>query len=66
MTVPTDVLALLCEEIGGSLDYGLAARRYAISGDRRALNGCDTREVVLQRDGDDLNNVILSPDGRPS
>ncbi|WP_199918995.1 MULTISPECIES: hypothetical protein [Streptomyces] len=33
------VLALLCEEIGGPLEHGLAARRYAMSGDRRALDG---------------------------
>ncbi|UDM05471.1 hypothetical protein [Streptomyces longhuiensis] len=33
------VLAPLCEEIGEGLDHALAARRYAISGDRRALNG---------------------------
>jgi hypothetical protein len=34
-----DVLALLCEEIGEPLEHGLAARRYAMSGDRRALHG---------------------------
>ncbi|MFF8696700.1 hypothetical protein ACF08W_31245 [Streptomyces sp. NPDC015144] len=34
-----DVLALLCEEIGEPLKHGLAARRYAMSGDRRALHG---------------------------
>jgi hypothetical protein len=34
-----DVLALLCEQIGEPLEHGLAARRYAISGDRRALHG---------------------------
>uniref|UniRef100_UPI003F493FCF hypothetical protein n=1 Tax=Streptomyces achromogenes TaxID=67255 RepID=UPI003F493FCF len=34
-----DVLALLCAQIGEPLDHGLAARRYAISGDRRALHG---------------------------
>lgn len=34
-----DVLALLCEEIGEPLDHGLAARRYALTGDRRALHG---------------------------
>ncbi|MFC8834830.1 hypothetical protein ACFT8V_16735 [Streptomyces griseoincarnatus] len=38
-TEAADVLALLCEEIGEPLDHGLAARRYAISGDRRALHG---------------------------
>lgn len=32
-------LALLCEEIGEPLEHGLAARRYAMSGDRRALHG---------------------------
>ncbi|MEV7684037.1 hypothetical protein AB0O64_36710 [Streptomyces sp. NPDC088341] len=35
----TDVLALLCEEIGEPLERGLAAHRYAMSGDRRALHG---------------------------
>ncbi|GHE14719.1 hypothetical protein GCM10010339_86540 [Streptomyces alanosinicus] len=30
----TRILALLCEEIGEPLDHGLAARRYAMSGDR--------------------------------
>ncbi|WP_018554925.1 MULTISPECIES: hypothetical protein [unclassified Streptomyces] len=34
-----DVLALLCEQIGETLDSGLAARRYAMSGGRRALHG---------------------------
>ncbi|MER5359017.1 hypothetical protein [Streptomyces sp. NPDC002785] len=34
-----DVLAPLCEQIGENLDNGLAARRYAMSGDRRALHG---------------------------
>ncbi|GGV97560.1 hypothetical protein GCM10015535_69170 [Streptomyces gelaticus] len=38
-TAATDVLALFCEEIGEPLDHGLAARRYAMSGDRRALHG---------------------------
>ncbi|MFF8619235.1 hypothetical protein [Streptomyces sp. NPDC015350] len=33
-----DVLALLCEQIGEPLEHGLAARRYAMSGDRRALH----------------------------
>jgi hypothetical protein len=33
------VLALLCEQIGEPLEHGLAARRYALSGDRRALRG---------------------------
>ncbi|MFD8854986.1 hypothetical protein [Streptomyces sp. NPDC059604] len=35
----TGALGLLCEEIGEPLENGLAARRYAISGDRRALHG---------------------------
>ncbi|MEV6123113.1 hypothetical protein AB0M23_21805 [Streptomyces sp. NPDC052077] len=35
----TGVLALLCEEIGEPLEHGLAARRYALTGDRRALHG---------------------------
>ncbi|WP_405722854.1 hypothetical protein [Streptomyces sp. NBC_00046] len=38
-TDAADVLALLCEEIGEELDHGLAARRYAITSDRRALHG---------------------------
>ncbi|MFB8000316.1 hypothetical protein ACFC4G_47135 [Streptomyces sp. NPDC056002] len=38
-TAAAHVLAPLCEEIGEPLDHGLAARRYALSGDRRALNG---------------------------
>ncbi|MEU7160381.1 hypothetical protein [Streptomyces chrestomyceticus] len=38
-TAAADVLAVLCDEIGESVDNGLAARRYAISGDRRALHG---------------------------
>ncbi|MFJ8854924.1 hypothetical protein [Streptomyces sp. NPDC102437] len=38
-TDAADVLAPLCEEIGEPLDHGLAARRYAMSGDRRALHG---------------------------
>ncbi|MFH8561426.1 hypothetical protein [Streptomyces sp. NPDC017988] len=32
-------LALLCEHIGEPLEHGLVARRYAVSGDRRALHG---------------------------
>ncbi|MFC9624808.1 hypothetical protein ACFTXM_34195 [Streptomyces sp. NPDC056930] len=32
-------LALLCEEIGEPLEHGLAAGRYALTGDRRALHG---------------------------
>ncbi|MCP9213406.1 hypothetical protein [Streptomyces cucumeris] len=38
-TDAADILALLCEQIGEPLDHGLAARRYAMSGDRRALHG---------------------------
>ncbi|MEU1450181.1 MULTISPECIES: hypothetical protein [Streptomyces] len=38
-TNAADVLALLCEEIGEPLEHGPAARRYALSGDRRALHG---------------------------
>ncbi|MFD3968540.1 hypothetical protein [Streptomyces bacillaris] len=36
-TEATDILTLLCAEIGETVDNGLAARRYAMSGDRRAL-----------------------------
>ncbi|MFF9193564.1 hypothetical protein ACF09L_00005 [Streptomyces sp. NPDC014779] len=35
----TDIVALLCDDVGEPLEYGLAARRYALTGDRRALNG---------------------------
>ncbi|MFJ7497952.1 hypothetical protein ACIQZB_44100 [Streptomyces sp. NPDC097727] len=35
----TDTLALFCDEIGIDLDHGLAARRYALTSDRRALHG---------------------------
>ncbi|MGW2050902.1 hypothetical protein ACWCPF_37895 [Streptomyces sp. NPDC001858] len=35
----TGVLALLCEQIGEPVERGLAARRYAMCGDRRALYG---------------------------
>lgn len=38
-TAAADVLAPLCDAIGETLDNGLAARRYAMSGDRRALSG---------------------------
>ncbi|MFJ4967104.1 hypothetical protein ACIP6P_32485 [Streptomyces sp. NPDC088729] len=38
-TEAADVLALLCDQIGEPLEHGLAARRYAMSGDRRALHG---------------------------
>ncbi|MFE6462373.1 hypothetical protein ACFVP0_33620 [Streptomyces cinereoruber] len=38
-TDAADVLAPLCEAIGEDLEAGLAARRYALSGDRRALDG---------------------------
>ncbi|MFF9607820.1 hypothetical protein ACF1GY_37145 [Streptomyces sp. NPDC014684] len=34
-----DVLALLCDQISELLEHGLVARRYAMSGDRRALHG---------------------------
>jgi hypothetical protein len=38
-TGAADVVAPLCEAIGEELEHGLAARRYALSGDRRALHG---------------------------
>jgi hypothetical protein len=38
-TDAADVLEPLCEAIGEELEHGLAARRYALSGDRRALHG---------------------------
>ncbi|MEU9198352.1 hypothetical protein [Streptomyces hundungensis] len=37
-TDAADILALLCGQIGEDLDHGLAARRYALTGDRRALH----------------------------
>lgn len=38
-TDAADVLALLCGQIGEPLEHGLAVRRYAMSGDHRALHG---------------------------
>jgi len=38
-TDAADVLTLLCDQIGEPLEYGLAARRYAMSGDRCVLHG---------------------------
>ncbi|MFE6885869.1 hypothetical protein [Streptomyces sp. NPDC057702] len=38
-TEAADVLALLCEQIGETVENGLAARRYALTGDRQALAG---------------------------
>nr|BFD88571.1 hypothetical protein StreXyl84_79720 [Streptomyces sp. Xyl84] len=38
-TEAADVLALLCHQIGEPLEHGLATRRYALTGDRRALHG---------------------------
>jgi hypothetical protein len=38
-TKAAEVLTLLCQQIGEPLEHGLAARRYAMSGDRRALQG---------------------------
>lgn len=38
-TAAADVLTPLCDQIGETLENGLAARRYAMSGDRRALSG---------------------------
>jgi hypothetical protein len=38
-TDAADVLAPLCEEIGEPFRHSLAARRYALYGDRRALHG---------------------------
>ncbi|MFI9041764.1 hypothetical protein [Streptomyces sp. NPDC053726] len=38
-TDATDILTRFCNDIGIDLDHGLAARRYALSGDRRALHG---------------------------
>ncbi|MFE9413909.1 hypothetical protein ACFYN0_34765 [Streptomyces sp. NPDC006704] len=34
-----DVLAPLCNVVGEDVEHGLAARRYALTGDRRALDG---------------------------
>jgi hypothetical protein len=38
-TAAADILAPLCDAIGEELEHGLAARRYALSGDRRGLHG---------------------------
>ncbi|MEU1798850.1 hypothetical protein [Streptomyces californicus] len=38
-TEAADVLALLCDQIEETVENGLAARRYALTGDRRALAG---------------------------
>jgi hypothetical protein len=38
-TDAADVLTLLCKQIGEPLEQGLAARHYAMPGDRRALHG---------------------------
>ncbi|MEU9372793.1 hypothetical protein AB0D94_03310 [Streptomyces sp. NPDC048255] len=38
-TEAADVLALPCDQISEDLEHGLAARRYAMSGDRHALHG---------------------------
>lgn len=38
-TAAAEVLAPLCDAIGEVLEHGLAARRYALTGDRRALHG---------------------------
>ncbi|MEU2856559.1 hypothetical protein [Streptomyces syringium] len=50
-TDAADVLALLCDQIGKPLEHGLAARRYAMSGDRRALHGvlCQRIWIVCHR-----------------
>ncbi|MGX5397178.1 hypothetical protein ACWLMY_35630 [Streptomyces anulatus] len=38
-TAAAELLVPLCDQIGETLDNGLASRRYALSGDRRALSG---------------------------
>ncbi|MFE4862589.1 hypothetical protein [Streptomyces sp. NPDC056670] len=38
-TEAAGILALLCEQIGEQIEHGLAARHYALTGDRRALAG---------------------------
>ncbi|MFH9656422.1 hypothetical protein ACH4MT_36835 [Streptomyces anulatus] len=38
-TAAAELLVPLCNQIGETLDNGLAARRYALCGDRRALSG---------------------------
>ncbi|WP_341483514.1 hypothetical protein [Streptomyces longhuiensis] len=47
-TEAADVLAPLCDEIGEPLENGLAARRYAISGDRRALDGTVLQSAAVR------------------
>ncbi|MFD7781012.1 hypothetical protein [Streptomyces sp. NPDC059753] len=46
-----DVLALLCDQIGEPLEHGLAARRYALSGDRRALHDAGTEGQTVTGSG---------------
>ncbi|MFF3864094.1 hypothetical protein [Streptomyces sp. NPDC002209] len=45
-----DVLTLLCDQSGEDLEHGLAARRYAMSGDRRACTApaCDDDLLSLR------------------
>ncbi|WP_411129253.1 hypothetical protein [Streptomyces sp. x-19] len=38
-TTAAQTPAPLCDAIGEPVEHGLAARRYALSGDRRALQG---------------------------
>lgn len=47
-TATAEVLAPLCKEIGENLESGLAARRYAMSGERRALYGPAVREITAR------------------
>jgi hypothetical protein len=44
-----EVLVLLCEQIGEPLEYSLAARRYAMAGDRRALHGHHPATTAARR-----------------
>ncbi|MFD7665138.1 hypothetical protein [Streptomyces sp. NPDC059788] len=59
-TDASDVLALLCEETGKPFEHGRTARRYAMSGDRRALH-----ETVLWTSDAGCSCVAHSPFPRP-
>jgi hypothetical protein len=45
-TEAAEVLALLCERIGEPLEHSLAARRYAMAWDRRALHGTTLQPLL--------------------
>jgi hypothetical protein len=62
-TDATDILALLCEQIGEPLDHGLAARRYALTGDRRALSRLRLSCVGLPLSAARTHTRCIAPGG---